>query len=252
MFYDNWQSEQEPLITEQEKRALVPLAQAGDNEAMLQLLLADRRYIWKCARRWYPYGCRSHFDDCLQEATMGYMHGIRKFDLSRELTVLTYVTFWIRQRLGAMREHMTCIRVGRCQREDDEDFKRAKSVTSLNAEHGDGRTGWSLLQLITDGIPEPESEDRERFEAAMRRINPRRAAILKERFHGRGLADIGHEVGISGERVRQIEVKAIEDVKRLLNASGDDKPSREPEEWDEPRDFIDYEHRDLCELVTRK
>lgn len=50
-----------------------------------------------------------------------------------------------------------------------------------------------------------------------RRLTPRQAAVLRRRLHGESLRLVGADLGLSGERVRQIERAA---VRKLRNLAG--------------------------------
>jgi RNA polymerase sigma factor (sigma-70 family) len=59
--------------------------------------------------------------------------------------------------------------------------------------------------------------DNKRLRQALRRLSPRTQKILMDRFSkDRKMREIGHDLGISRERVRQIEKKGIEDLRAIL------------------------------------
>jgi RNA polymerase primary sigma factor len=88
-----------------------------------------------------------------------------------------------------------------------------------------------LFQDTRNGNPEERVESREEFRLILRlldSIDERDARVLRLRFGLEGqepltLKQIGHEVGLTRERVRQIEVEAL---KRLQQQLQDDRPSR--------------------------
>ncbi|MGF1454890.1 MAG: RNA polymerase factor sigma-32 [Alphaproteobacteria bacterium] len=98
---------------------------------------------------------------------------------------------------------------------------------SLNAPVGEeGDAEWQ--DLLVDDHQDPEadaiaSEDRRRHSellgVAMERLNPRELAVIKERRLGTEtvtLESLGRRMGISKERVRQIEHQALRKLRRAL------------------------------------
>jgi RNA polymerase primary sigma factor len=104
------------------------------------------------------------------------------------------------------------------------------SVVSLDAPVGESEE-WSLAEVIADaeGISPEESvlkEDaKEKLLAALLRLVPRDAEILRARFGLAGgpvqtLEEIGARLGITRERVRQLEERAMVRLKRVCEESG--------------------------------
>lgn len=97
---------------------------------------------------------------------------------------------------------------------------------SLNATLGDGLV--ERQDILVDPAPTPEEaaehEDlrrarQQRIREALARLSPRERRIVRLRFLGEGkvrLHDIAARLGISKERVRQIEAKALEKMKSTL------------------------------------
>ncbi len=98
---------------------------------------------------------------------------------------------------------------------------------SLNAPVGeDGESEWQDLLVDDDQDPEADaiaSEDRRRHSkllgVALERLNPRELEIIRERRLGSEtvtLESLGRRMGISKERVRQIEHQALRKLRRAL------------------------------------
>lgn len=92
----------------------------------------------------------------------------------------------------------------------------------LDAKHPDGRT---LADTLPDSSPDPEillTSKRERIalvrllRAAIPALTRRERHILRQRFLGekrQSLTKIGRELGVSKERVRQLESRALEKIR---------------------------------------
>jgi RNA polymerase primary sigma factor len=87
----------------------------------------------------------------------------------------------------------------------------------------DGET--SLADLLPSGLQTPQDSldsmgERERVEQILNGINEREAYVLSLRYgldqgEGRSLAEIGQLMGVSRERVRQIEAKAMHSARKV-------------------------------------
>lgn len=84
-----------PLLTAEEERELLRLAQAGDEVARQHLVLANLRWVLKIAR---SYASRQMpLEDCIGEGVLGLHKAIERFDLNRPYRFATYAFWWIRQ-----------------------------------------------------------------------------------------------------------------------------------------------------------
>lgn len=101
--------------------------------------------------------------------------------------------------------------------------RRGAAVRSLDEPAGSGIR--QRAELVPDeATPSPEEavladERREVLAGAMARLDRRSRHVLRNRFgvagrEPRTLAEIGHELGVSRERVRQIQAEALTDLAR--------------------------------------
>ncbi len=99
---------------------------------------------------------------------------------------------------------------------------------SLNAPLTEDGEGATFQDFLVDGRPSPETEVMLSRDAATRsqwltaaldRLTPRELQIIQERRlaeDGKTLAALGHDLGISKERVRQIERQALGKLRQAL------------------------------------
>lgn len=80
-------------ITIQEERRLIKAAHAGDRTAVAALVKAHTPFITRQVYR--RRDSRGLFEDQMQVALMGFLYGLTKFDLSREVRLLTYCVHYI-------------------------------------------------------------------------------------------------------------------------------------------------------------
>ena len=119
---------------------------------------------------------------------------------------------------------------------DTMEMRLACADQSLNA--GVGETGEDEWQdLLADDRPSPEDETQENHDAAVRsrwlaaalaELDPREHAIVEERRLREDavtLCELGKRLGISKERVRQIEHRALAKLRDALVRLGDAAPA---------------------------
>jgi RNA polymerase sigma factor (sigma-70 family) len=74
-----------------------------------RIAVENIRLVYSTLRRWRT-GSGSNFNDLAQEATIGFLHGIEKYDPALG-TLSTYTTWWIRQAAGRYRDEDQTIRI---------------------------------------------------------------------------------------------------------------------------------------------
>lgn len=107
---------------------------------------------------------------------------------------------------------------------------------SLNTGSANGRD--TLLDQLTDERPSPEErltrldEARKRLRhlgAALKSLPPREAHIIRRRYLSEGgisRSKLGREMGLSKERVRQLEQRALQSLRRIIQAGIDARPAK--------------------------
>jgi RNA polymerase sigma factor (sigma-70 family) len=164
------------------------------------------------------------FEDLVNEGCVGFLKAIRRFDSGNGARFMTYASFWMRKAiLDALLDQPRMVRVPRYQR-----MKRAAipREVRLDAPVDSERSGTFAERLADPHALHPgavmiESETIARLRAALLALRPREREVLASRFGLDGrptltLLEVGVQLGLSRERVRQIETAALARLRKSL------------------------------------
>jgi RNA polymerase sigma-32 factor len=241
-----------PLDREAE-RELARRWRAGDRRAGDKLVSACLPLVIAIAMEYRRWGVP--LEDVVQQGNIGLLRAAAKFDLGKECRLATYAAYWIRAeirdyvvrayrvvRLGTTKAERRALRAYRRTRESDPAALAAASGMTRE------KVEWLLpllagreasLEARTDergalldrlagasATPEDEASSHERrglAEAAvceaLRELSDRERMIVRERLMAdepRTLHELGMKLGVSKERVRQIEERACGKLRARL------------------------------------
>lgn len=180
-----------------------------DEAARRQLVESNLRFVVSYAKRYRGFGVP--FLDLIHEGNLGLIEAAKRFDPNRGVKFITYAVWWVRQGIV----HTLSGQFLRSRRYE-------LSLTEL-AGRGDGDEGSELSSLLSEGAAQPIELIREALVAQVRsalaELTPKERAVMTLRFglgddEPRTLQEIGDRLDLSGERVRQIESRAKEKLRR--------------------------------------
>jgi RNA polymerase nonessential primary-like sigma factor len=243
-----------PLLTAEQEQELGRRARAGDQAAVAALVEANIRLVVNLAKKYMGRGVE--LQDLVQEGNLGLWRAAELYDPERGYRFSTYAVGWIHQRvLRALQNcahpirlpiyverELSQIRRSRAQaaQNGDIDISREEIAAQSGLEVGRiaelersiGKVD-SLDALVGDEQDMPvvlidENEDTEQatltklFQAEVREamqevLTGREYVVIIQRFFFEAsFRDLGTHLGISRERVRQIEVAALNKLRNSL------------------------------------
>jgi RNA polymerase sigma-32 factor len=241
------------ILDSETEQALAERWAQGDQVAGARLIESSLPFVIAIAREYRRWGVP--LDDLVQQGNLGLLKAAAKFDPEKNCRLITYAAYWIRAeirdyvvrsyrivRLGTTRTERRAMRAFRAKAVDspqalaDESgmpLSRAKQLwplltrgdLSLDATMSDSP---SAMERMSHKQPTPE-ESVARSEAvrhvqvalksAMRRLTPREQRVIEARIlsdEPKTLESLGQEMGVSKERVRQLEVRARQKLRACL------------------------------------
>jgi RNA polymerase sigma factor (sigma-70 family) len=242
-----------PLLTPEEERGLALRAQAGDAEAERRMVEANLRLVFKIARWYVNRGLV--LLDLIAEGNVGLLKAVRKFEPDRGTRFSTYATWWIRQAIvRALANQARMIRLpvhvelllARYLREKESLTQKLGRPPSLQeiaevldvppeqlAELEGLRQHPVSLETPVDRAFASGNRLTELLKARtdlaelLEALRERERTVLRLRFGLDGeepmtLEAIGQRMGLTRERVRQIEVAELKKLRALLASRGID------------------------------
>lgn len=168
-----------------------------------------------------------HREDLEQEGAMALFRAVDGFDRHRGLRFSTYAVHWLRQSFHQyLYNHCSTVRLPVYLHKVMARVRQGKPLTGLSDRVVE--TARVLNQRHTvpiDGAMDMEGPESEREQPELMRALSAGLAALRDRerylieqryFHGRTYRDLGEEIGVSVERVRQIIQKGLAKMRNPL------------------------------------
>lgn len=211
------------LLTREEEARLAGAARKGCRSSMNQLVEANLKWVVVVAKEFTPSPVP--LEDLINAGNLGLLAAARRFDPGRGTRFCTYAVWWIRKAIGGalLRRGVVTI-TGYRQRK----LRHEAPIHEFSLDSPVGENGaLSWAELLADTLsPSAESavieaDARARLDTALATLDDREALVIRHRFglddtEVRTFQDIGKTLGISRERVRQIESEALGKMRRVF------------------------------------
>jgi len=243
-----------PRLSHEQELALARRIQAGDKQAMDELVRANLKFVVFIAREYEERGLP--FDELVSEGNLGLMEAARRFDADRGYKFISYAVWWIRQAImRAVAKHSRLVRLpinrigilgkfSSTVKNLEQDLGRAPALEEVadmleisTTELSKNLTHWtnelslddstlpfdgslSLLdRLESNEFAEPSSKLLEEslkidIQSALDSLSTAESTVLRLYFgldceRPLTLLEIGNQMNLSRERIRQIKQKAV-------------------------------------------
>ena len=188
-----------------------------------QLVVENLALAAWCAKAAYKgwVARRITWDDAVAAATLGLVEAARRFDPARGNRFTTFAVWYCRSRVqdaAAAGGVVTVPRTDRGARRREETAARAARAAGR---HRPLSADWeeSMPHADDAAIRDAESAAHAagRAGALLRRLDARSRDVVLSRARGEALADVGRRLGVTRERVRQIQAKAMRRLRALAS-----------------------------------
>jgi RNA polymerase nonessential primary-like sigma factor len=238
-----------PLLSAEEEVYFSRLAQQGDESARKRMIESNLRLVVKISRRYMNRGLA--FLDLIEEGNLGLIRAVEKFDPERGFRFSTYATWWIRQTIEraimnqtrtirlpihVVKEINTYLRAARSLAQKLDHEPSAEEIAQLldkpieDVERMLGlneRTASTDTSIMNDSDKTllEEEDVHSNIEDCLAQLSSKQREVVERRFglHGHQvstLEEVGLEIGVTRERVRQIQMDALRKLKRILELEG--------------------------------
>ncbi len=198
------------ILSRNEVICLVPLAQAGCIESRDKLVESNIKLIIKVANRYRKVVENCDVEDLIQEGTIGIMKAIERFDVNKGTEFSTYAKFWIDKYIINHFNHTKKIKLPNWIYAEKLQVERGISIVSIDEEL-EGKNRHEIIATENNDIE--LIEKKEYLEYLTRVLTDIEKIVIYERIKGFTLKKIGERMGLSKERIRQIEISAYKKMK---------------------------------------
>ena len=201
-------------LSSREEKALAVKIKKGDKDALDKLVNANLKFVVNYAKQYRKSGVP--FSDLISEGNLGLIKAAQKFDETKGVKFISYAVWWIRNSI------QECIERYR----GNEEEVNCDTYTFDNCHSSEYEIS---SQLINNEFEEELSDLQSRevtISELMKSLKKREIKILSLYFglydgKEKTLDEIGQEMELTKERVRQIKDKAL--VKLKVNALASDE-----------------------------
>jgi RNA polymerase primary sigma factor len=215
------------LTVDEEREVGQRIQQNRDEAALTRLVEANLRFVVSYAKRYRGLGVS--FLDLIHEGNLGLIEAAKRFDPSRNVKFITYAVWWIREAMmHALSDQTRAFsfppKLFATLHNAPEDVSLNEPVGGRSAAAAGEAPGRELADLLSQDQTAVDDEmihqaDLDELTSALSDLDGKEREIVRLRFgleddQEHTLQEIGDRLHLSRERVRQIESRAKEKLRR--------------------------------------
>jgi RNA polymerase primary sigma factor len=212
------------LSVEEERSLALRIQRDRDDAALSRLVESNLRFVVSYAKRYRGLGVS--FLDLIHEGNLGLIEAARRFDPQRNVKFITYAVWWIREAMMHVLSDQTRAfsfppKLFAMLHNAPDDVSLNEPLASDQQNGGEGRERLDLLPQ--DQVPIDDEmihqADLDELLDALDDLDGKEREVVRLRFgfeddQEHTLQEIGERLHLSRERVRQIETRAKEKLRR--------------------------------------
>lgn len=200
---------------------LILRAQAGDTGARNALIDRHYGFIWMMTAR---VSGNKYAGEFIADAIVAFDRCVRRFDPARGCKITTMAGLSIQRDVYKARYRDRLISIppravlaeSRGSAVKMRWAERAGDVASMNAPRGNSGASCEFAYSVDGPCTLDEQAEIRHLHECISRLPARDAEVIRSRMREETLYGIGARLGISNERVRQIEIQAIESLREMM------------------------------------
>jgi len=208
------------LLTPAEEREFARQYKQGDIEAGHTIITANLRFVVKIAHRYFHLGYSPL--EIIQEGNMGLVKALTRFDPDMGVRFICYAIWWIKAYIKNFIHKSYQVHTGRLTHAKD--LVSLDSTIFVDAENNEEVLMDRLLYQGPDQDDHYALKERHAYLLKLLSSDPpiltqREVYIIEKRFFHdppATLKDIATEIGVTRERVRQIEVRSLQRMRTAI------------------------------------
>jgi len=194
-------------LSRMKERRLIKLAKRGDMKARNEILEANLKFVFDVAKRYTGRGVS--IGDLISEGNLGLVKALDKFDESKNVKFISYAVWWIRHSMLDAIQKKELMNSVEIELGSDNDNLFDKKFSDEDDESYTNEPGFTV-----DNTIERMSEQNSLINKMFSNLSKRELKVITHSFGIDGkrkmnLIELGNELGITSERVRQIKTNAI-------------------------------------------
>ena len=195
-------------LSREEEKEIAIKAKAGDLSAKEALIKSNLKFVVKIASKYQNRGLS--LSELISDGNLGLITAIEKFDPEKDIKLISYAVWWIKQKILYAIVKRNESRVETREFGPTSDMQRETEVYYEQIESTDPNVIFSKERL------------HKCIKRAIEELNAREAFVIKSYFGLYGFEEMTYSkiaelLGISREAVRQLKIKSMEKILKKVN-----------------------------------